>query len=63
MCRGDTALATFNWLKDGNTYVPTVKDSALHQCVSWDDIVSWTEERSVNLTEPGLLVPRIDTHE
>ncbi|KAK5632734.1 hypothetical protein RRF57_008448 [Xylaria bambusicola] len=58
MCHGDVTVTPFKWLHDANGHViePTTKEGALHQCVNWDKIASWTESRRVDLFDPDLLV-------
>ncbi|KAF7867204.1 hypothetical protein EAF04_005287 [Stromatinia cepivora] len=58
MCRGDTSLAIYKWLKEGDEFVPTITDVGPHQCINWENFSGWIKDRSVNLSEPGLLVPR-----
>jgi len=58
MCRGDTSLAVYKWLREGDEWVPTITDIGPHQCVKWENLNEWVKERSVNLSEPGLLVPK-----
>lgn len=56
MCRGDTSLLTFQWMDLKGRRFLTVVDHALHQCVKWDPLAAWVKARSVDITEPGVLM-------
>ncbi|KAF1962615.1 hypothetical protein CC80DRAFT_570691 [Byssothecium circinans] len=54
LCRGDVSLGTYTYLSGGNEV--TARSWALHQCVDTDALLAWTKARSIDITEPGLLV-------
>ncbi|PQE23638.1 tat pathway signal sequence protein [Rutstroemia sp. NJR-2017a BVV2] len=56
ICKGDISVTSYKWLKQGNNIEPTTLEGAPHQCINWDKLSSWAEERSVNLFDPNLLV-------
>jgi len=45
MCRGDTALTTFKW--EGTQSRPVTVFKTEHQCVDWERLISWSNERAV----------------
>lgn len=53
LCHGDVGLITYSW--NPNHEKPSANTTA-HQCVDWDKLSRWTEERSVNMFKPGWLV-------
>ena len=59
MCHGDTTMTGFKWLHDsaGRVVEPTTREGAVHQCVNWEKLSGWAQERRVNLFDPKLLVP------
>ena len=54
ICQGDIAVTPFKWL--GDSFEPTPKDGVMHQCVNWDRLSGWAQERAVDLYDPELLV-------
>lgn len=57
MCQGDTTLATFHW-KDKKPFSAQFTD---HECVKWENIVSWAEERKADYGDNySLLVKGLD---
>ena len=54
MCQGDTSLLTMRWGK--MQAIPVANFSSPHQCVDWDRLDAWAEERSVDVFEPGTLI-------
>ena len=55
MCRADTSLSTFSWIKKGSRRYPTATDTGPHQCVKWESLAGWVRERSVNISDPTTL--------
>ena len=56
MCRADTSLSTFKWLKVGSADVTETRDYAYHSCVDYDALMGWVRGRSLDLFDPDLLV-------
>ncbi|KAI1324466.1 hypothetical protein F5Y16DRAFT_381005 [Xylariaceae sp. FL0255] len=57
LCRGDTTLTTFEWgIGDRNGVLETEYPFP-RRCVSPQSLLAWSEERAVDITEPGLLMP------
>ena len=54
MCQGDTSLLTMRWGKQ--QAIPLANFSSPHQCVDWDRLDAWAQERSVDVFQPGMLV-------
>lgn len=58
MCKGDISLVTFNWINGTEGHgplLPTNKDRSPHECVNWDLLNSWAEERYFDLYRVELL--------
>ncbi|OAA74183.1 hypothetical protein ISF_01084 [Cordyceps fumosorosea ARSEF 2679] len=53
MCHGDVGMVIYSWQKD--VLKPGANGTG-HTCVNWDKISKWTEERTVNMYEPGLII-------
>lgn len=54
MCRADTTLTTFHW---GQTVkLPQPDMTQEHTCIDWDRLMSWADQRAVNIFEDGMLV-------
>ncbi|OAA74189.1 oligopeptide transporter [Cordyceps fumosorosea ARSEF 2679] len=53
MCHGDIGLITYIWRQDSR--LPVV-NSTSHQCVNWDKLYAWSEDRAVDMLKPGWLV-------
>lgn len=53
MCHGDVGIITYKWGNDSRRpYAAATK----HQCVKWDSLVEWTNERTIDMFKPGYLV-------
>ncbi|ATY60788.1 tat pathway signal sequence [Cordyceps militaris] len=53
MCHGDIGLITYIWRPDSR--LPVV-NSTSHQCVNWEKLYAWSEDRAVDMLRPGWLV-------
>jgi hypothetical protein len=53
MCHGDVGMVPYSWANFSRK--PQAKATG-HQCVEWSSIVEWTNQRTVNMFEPGLLI-------
>lgn len=53
MCHGDVGMVTYKW--NPHSRKPQANATS-HQCIDWQSLVDWTEERAVNIFEPGLLI-------
>ncbi|KAM3444987.1 hypothetical protein NHJ13734_000856 [Beauveria thailandica] len=53
MCHGDVGLITYIWRQDSR--LPVV-NSTSHQCVNWDRLYGWSQDRAVDMLKPGWLV-------
>ncbi|KAF7532289.1 hypothetical protein G7054_g8111 [Neopestalotiopsis clavispora] len=54
LCRGDTTLTTFQW-SDAKPGLLETEYPVPRQCVNWDELLQWSEEHAVDITENGLL--------
>jgi hypothetical protein len=53
MCHGDVGIITYRWGNDSRRpYAAATK----HQCVKWDALAEWTNERTIDMFKPGYLV-------
>lgn len=55
MCRGDVSLGTYTYL--AGTRQITSRNWAPHQCVDFESLFSWMQKHTLNIHEPGVLVP------
>ncbi|KAI1379248.1 hypothetical protein F4677DRAFT_442974 [Hypoxylon crocopeplum] len=53
LCHGDVGLITYSW--NPHHEKPSANATA-HQCVDWDALSQWAEERAVDMFKPGFLV-------
>ncbi|KAK4508358.1 hypothetical protein PRZ48_002096 [Zasmidium cellare] len=53
LCHADTGLITYEWTS--STRIP-LANITRHQCVDWERLSGWVEERSVDMLRPGWLV-------
>ncbi|KAE8451799.1 hypothetical protein EG329_002639 [Mollisiaceae sp. DMI_Dod_QoI] len=53
MCHGDVGMVPYTWANDSKK--PRAAAIA-HQCIDFDRLAEWTEERTVDMFKPGLLV-------
>ena len=56
MCKADVSIMTFRWVKELDIPVSSIWSS--HECVKWDTVEEWADERRLNLSDPGLLMPK-----
>ena len=59
MCRPDLTIGTFNWF--GSRPTPVLSHTA--QCIDFDRLDAWTEQRKVNLYDLDSLANRPPTEE
>ncbi|KAI1185421.1 hypothetical protein F5B17DRAFT_32940 [Nemania serpens] len=52
-CQADITIGTFTWGK--HTTSPLGNLTAKHECVNWDSLITWSQGRSIDVFEPGLL--------
>ena len=53
MCHGDVGMVTYRW---GNTSRKPQAAATAHQCIDWDSLAEWTNERTIDMFKPGFLV-------
>jgi len=53
MCHGDVGIITYRW---GAESRKPFAAATQHQCVKWDRLVEWTNERTIDMFKPGYLV-------
>lgn len=53
MCRGDISLTAFFYRR----HQRTAKLLAEHECVNWKRLEKWNDERAIDLSIPGLVLP------
>ncbi|KND91184.1 hypothetical protein TOPH_04037 [Tolypocladium ophioglossoides CBS 100239] len=53
MCRADLSPMTFFWTP--NSRVPETDFNTPHECVNWDKVEAWLEERRIDIYAPGVL--------
>lgn len=56
MCNADTSIMTFRWVEQFP--IPVSNLWSKHQCVKWDMVENWADNRRVNLSEPGIIDPK-----
>jgi hypothetical protein len=56
MCRGDPTLATFTW-HEGK---PFSKVHSVHECVDWEKLWHWAEQRMVDTSDLSILSGNVD---
>jgi hypothetical protein len=56
MCRADTSLSTFKWMGPDGHRFPTAWDRSPHRCMKWEGLTAWTKGRSIDITEPGVVI-------
>ncbi|KAI9814386.1 MAG: hypothetical protein M1827_003242 [Pycnora praestabilis] len=54
MCNADFSLMTFRWVNDSVDPKPNFEGQ--HECVDWDKLNDWVEERSFDVDDPSLLI-------
>ena len=53
MCHGDVGMITYSW----SPITPRPQaNGTVHQCIDWDRLAAWTEERTIDMYKPGLLI-------
>ncbi|KAH8756475.1 hypothetical protein F5882DRAFT_481708 [Hyaloscypha sp. PMI_1271] len=53
MCHGDVGMITYKW---GNDSRKPKAAATAHQCIDYDRLVEWTNERTVDMFQPGFLI-------
>lgn len=53
MCHGDVGLITYIWRSDS---IQPVVNATSHQCVNWEKLYGWSQDRAVDMLKPGWLV-------
>jgi hypothetical protein len=53
MCHGDVGLVIYSWQPE---FLKPGANGTAHQCVDWPRLKKWSDARSFNIYEPGLLV-------
>ncbi|CZR59326.1 uncharacterized protein PAC_09218 [Phialocephala subalpina] len=53
MCHGDVGIVPYSWVND--TLKPKA-EAISHQCIDFEKLTEWVDERTVDMFEPGLLV-------
>lgn len=53
MCHGDIGLITYIWRQDS---LQPVVNATSHQCVNWEKLYDWSQDRAVDMLKPGWLV-------
>lgn len=53
MCHGDVGMVTYRW---GNDSRKPYAAATAHQCVDFEALTTWTNERTVDMFKPGLLI-------
>ncbi|OAA74699.1 oligopeptide transporter [Akanthomyces lecanii RCEF 1005] len=53
MCHGDIGLITYIWRQDSLQPVVNVTS---HQCVNWEKLYDWSQDRAVDMLKPGWLI-------
>lgn len=53
MCHGDVGMVTYRW---ANISRKPQAAATAHQCIDWDSLAEWTNERTINMFTPGFLV-------
>ncbi|KAI1424879.1 hypothetical protein F5Y12DRAFT_415923 [Xylaria sp. FL1777] len=59
ICHGDVSIVPYSWIRDEEHQVdvPSMQLGSLHQCVKWDKIVEWAQNRRIDLFTEELLRP------
>ncbi|KAJ6784142.1 hypothetical protein PWT90_04172 [Aphanocladium album] len=53
MCHGDIGLITYIWREDS---IQPVVNATSHQCINWDKLYGWSQDRAVDMLKPGWLM-------
>ena len=53
MCHGDVGMVTYRW---GNRSRKPQAAATAHQCIDWDSLAEWTDERTIDMFKPGFLI-------
>lgn len=53
MCHGDVGIVTYRW---SNSSRKPLAAATQHQCVNWEALAEWTDQRTINMFKPGYLV-------
>lgn len=54
MCRADTAIFPYHWTNV--TRLPSPTWVQKHECVNWDRLTEWLDERQIDAFAPNMLV-------
>ena len=54
MCRADISLTTFQWGEEDPR--PQAEFLSSHDCVNWDNLVTWAKDRIVDSAGMGELI-------
>ncbi|CRG89183.1 hypothetical protein PISL3812_06219 [Talaromyces islandicus] len=55
MCHADPTLSGFRWIQTDGTPHLTVEAPGYHECVNWDSLRAWNDDRAVDAFEPGVV--------
>ncbi|KAM0797307.1 hypothetical protein BDR22DRAFT_892409 [Usnea florida] len=53
MCHGDVGMVTYRW---GNVSRKPEAAATAHECIDWDSMAEWTNERTIDMFKPGYLI-------
>ena len=53
MCQGDTTPLTMTW--DTKLQLAVANWTTPHECISWNKLDDWAEERHVDMSQPGVV--------
>jgi hypothetical protein len=53
MCHGDVGMITYQWENDSKRPKASV---TAHQCIDYNRLVEWTNERTIDMVKPGFLI-------
>ena len=53
MCHGDVGMVTYRW---GNASRKPEAAATAHECIDWDSLTEWTNERTIDMFKPGFLI-------
>ena len=53
MCHGDVGMVTYRW---GNNSRKPQAAATAHQCIDWNSLAEWTNERTIDMFKPGFLI-------
>ena len=53
MSHGDVGMVTYRW---GNVSRKSEAAATDHECIDWDSLAEWTNERTIDMFKPGYLI-------